>query len=297
MPYTIRDLYEAFILNRKNGGLSPRTLDFYADKLGKFLDWCDSEGITEAADLNEDHLDKFQAHEFERGCQPGGVGASSRAIKALINFGYKRGKLPRRLEITIPKNGDYRPRFLCEDEIKLLFAAIDTGLTRQVERDTAMLALLIDSGLRKSEAVALNWGDLLWDSRLGIGVVKVRIGKGGKSRQSHFTRETWELIEVYRASLPKPPSSGDPFLVSERSDKRLSGTGLHLWIKRLSERSGVDIRLHGLRHTFGRQAAMRLPLPVVQRMLGHAQISTTMIYASPSDQMAAEAYARGMATN
>jgi hypothetical protein len=41
-------------------------LDSRADKLGRFLDWCDSEGTTEAADLNEDHLDKFQADEFKR---------------------------------------------------------------------------------------------------------------------------------------------------------------------------------------------------------------------------------------
>ena len=93
MTYTVRDLYKAFLLHRRNAGRRPRTLEFYADKLGKILDWCDGKGIANAADLTEDHLDQFQAYEFKRHCQPGGVGASSRAIKALINFGHKRGRL------------------------------------------------------------------------------------------------------------------------------------------------------------------------------------------------------------
>ena len=60
---------------------------------------------------------------------------------------------------------------------------------------------------------------------------------------------------------------------------------LGLW-KKVQKLAGIeDVRLHDLRHTFASQAAMQgIPLPVVARLLGHAQVKMTLRYAHVSDR-------------
>ena len=60
---------------------------------------------------------------------------------------------------------------------------------------------------------------------------------------------------------------------------------LSLW-KKVRKLAGIeDVRLHDLRHTFASQAAMQgIPLPVVARLLGHAQVQMTLRYAHVSDR-------------
>ena len=60
---------------------------------------------------------------------------------------------------------------------------------------------------------------------------------------------------------------------------------ISLW-KKVRKLAGIeDVRLHDLRHTFASQAAMQgIPLPVVARLLGHAQVQMTLRYAHVSDR-------------
>ena len=60
---------------------------------------------------------------------------------------------------------------------------------------------------------------------------------------------------------------------------------ISLW-KKVRKQAGIeDVRLHDLRHTFASQAAMQgIPLPVVARLLGHAQVQMTLRYAHVSDR-------------
>ena len=71
-------------------------------------------------------------------------------------------------------------------------------------------------------------------------------------------------------------------------------------LHRIRSRAGIrDVQLHDLRHTFASQAAMQgIPLPVVARLLGHAQVEMTLRYAHVSDrdvEAAAERIGRVMA--
>ncbi len=152
------------------------------------------------------------------------------------------------------------------------------------------------TGVRKSEAVGLNIGDVTWDAERGIGNVNIppEIAKGNKGRVTHFRkRETWNRLQAYLATR-ESWEPGDPLLLSEKTDERLTENGLHEWAVRLSERSGVHFRLRDLRHTFGRWQAVKyvVPLPALQILMGHASISTTMIYSNPSAKMAADALAK-----
>ena len=93
------------------------------------------------------------------------------------------------------------------------------------------------------------------------------------------------LSSEARAIIERQPRSGSSWVFSSPSDPTRARTDLGLW-KRVRKLAGIeDVRLNDLRHTFASQAAMQgIPLPVVARLLGHAQVQMTLRYAHVSDR-------------
>ena len=88
-----------------------------------------------------------------------------------------------------------------------------------------------------------------------------------------------------RAVIERQPRSKSPWVFPSPTDPARARAGLGLWEK-VRKLAGIeDVRLHDLRHTFASQAAMQgIPLPVVARLLGHAQVQMTLRYAHVSDR-------------
>ena len=102
-----------------------------------------------------------------------------------------------------------------------------------------------------------------------------------------------------RAVIERQPRSNSPWVFPSPTDPARPRVDLGLW-KKVRKLAGIeDVRLHDLRHTFASQAAMQgIPLPVVARLLGHAQVQMTLRYAHVSDRdvdAAAERIGRVMA--
>ena len=165
------------------------------------------------------------------------------------------------------------------------------------DRDRAIVQLLLDSGLRRMEITALNWVDLQWNEERKVGRVVVRKGKGQKQRRSYFTAKSWYWLKLYRDSLDEERKTPTSPVFQAKSGERLKASGFAELFKRLSWRSGVHVSPHMCRHTYGRNAAMVMPLPALQKTMGHSSITTTMIYAELADDSVEEAYASGMNGN
>ena len=88
-----------------------------------------------------------------------------------------------------------------------------------------------------------------------------------------------------RAVIERQPRSVSPWVFPSPLNPVRPRTELDLW-KRLRKLAGLEgVRIHDLRHTFASQAAMQgIPLPVVARLLGHAQVQMTLRYAHVSDR-------------
>ncbi len=149
-------------------------------------------------------------------------------------------------------------------------------------RDAALLALLYGSGLRRAEAASLDVGDYDPES----GAVTVRAGKGRKDRMCYSATGQKQLMELWlrlRAEGGAPASSGTIFLPILK--------GGHLRVRRLDSRTVFDVvcaraREGGLPrttpHDFRRSMISDLlevvDISTVQRLAGHANISTTVRY-------------------
>ena len=153
-----------------------------------------------------------------------------------------------------------------------------TGENRHGWRLRAMIVVVWRAGLRIQEALALAEHDL--DRRRGS--LLVRNGEGGKRREVGMDEWGWEHIRPWlteRAELPvgplfciiDGPTRGRPW----------SGAAVRSELRRLAARAGVRRRFapHQLRHAHALELAREgVPLNIIQRQLGHANLGTTSIY-------------------
>ena len=142
-------------------------------------------------------------------------------------------------------------------------------------RDRALLELMYSAGLRVSELVGVNLGDLDFKGQ----TVLVR-GKGNKERIALFGRTATTALRDYMAEERTPPALGTP-LFTNKDGGRVTTRTVQNVVKRWAIRVGLppETSPHTLRHSF----ATHFPdggadLKSVQQLLGHENLATTEIY-------------------
>ena len=141
-----------------------------------------------------------------------------------------------------------------------------------------LIVVLWRAGLRISEALALTESDL--DSARGA--ILVRRGKGGKRREVGMDRWAWEQLAPWlsiRASLPV----GAAFCVlrGPTRGRLCSAAAIRVQLRNAAVKAGVRRRFapHQLRHAHAVEMSREgVPLVVIQRQLGHANLSITSVY-------------------
>ena len=161
-------------------------------------------------------------------------------------------------------------------------------------RDLAIVGLLLLNGLRSCEVLSLELEDLL----LSEAQLRVR-GKGAKVRMMPLPPETIRLLDGY-LKTERPLTNTARVFVSLKGKARgkpMSKAGLRSLFRH--HRTVTTIRKanpHRFRHTFGSDMIRAgISLPALQRLMGHANIETTLLYIQISPQDVFEEYARAVA--
>lgn len=143
-------------------------------------------------------------------------------------------------------------------------------------RNLCLAELLYGSGLRVSEALALDAG------RFSAEPETVRVlGKGGKERLAPLTDTAREALADWLAQRPLLAPAGERALFVGMRGKRLNRREAQRIIEDLCRRAGLPqaVSPHGLRHSFATHLLEAgADLRSVQELLGHARISTTQRY-------------------
>jgi site-specific recombinase XerD len=184
--------------------------------------------------------------------------------------GHRRGCAPRNKGMRYPADP---PRI---EEIIAVMRQAGTG--PHAERMRGLIVVLWRAGLRINEALTLAETDL--EPRRAA--ILVRHGKGGKQREVGMDDWGWEHLQPWihrRVEL----SVGPPFCVTEgQTQGRVwSQTDARAELRRLGAAAGVRRRFapHQLRHADAVEMAREgVPLPVIQRQLGHAHLGVTSTY-------------------
>lgn len=157
-----------------------------------------------------------------------------------------------------------------------------------------VLALVYATGLRKGEMERLNTSD--WDR--AEGELRIDGRKTGVERRVPVSAGVWKCMEAYlpvrHNALEKFGRLDEPALFVNKSGKRLSGQSISWIAHRLARQAGVPmVSLHQFRHTCATDLLEGgTPLPQVQKMLGHATVTTTLRYTQITDPERLEAMKR-----
>jgi integrase/recombinase XerD len=269
--FKIADGYTDFILSRQAMQCSPATMDFYKCTTGKFLQWFEERGATSPNELTARYVREYLAELAGRGLADKTVNAHARAIRTLARFWFAEHYMDAAVIFAMPKMAAKRLPCLTADELNTVIAACDKDKNI---RDKAIVIFLADSGLRRAEVVALNWGDV----DMASGLVRVVRGKGGKARSAVIGAWTRRALLSYRRTLANVTDEAPLF--QARGGGRLTGWGLGLVFSRLAERTGIHVTAHSLRRTFV-ILSLRAGVDVLtlQRELGHASLAMTQHYA------------------
>lgn len=278
---------QAFYVDRKAAGYSPRTLESYRTHLGELRAFLDERQIGRVADITAQDLVAYQNRILlARGREGEPLSLSAQlhyltTAKALFRYLVRTGVVlidpTQHLELPRVQN---RPPALVLDEaaIRRLLVAPNVRTVFGV-RDRAMLELLYSTGIRVSELIGLNTFDI---DRVQ-GELAVRRGKGGKGRRipAGTLACEWvgQYLETARPQLVRRPSEAALFV--SQWGRRLDRANVERLVRTYARAAKLSGRVtpHVIRHSFATHMLRGgANLRHVQEMLGHSKLSTTQIY-------------------
>jgi len=276
--YALTDAYTDFILSRQAMLCSPKTLSWYTFTLGKVIDWLVENGVTAPDEIQARHVRAYLSEMAVREVSDSYINNHARAIRTLLRFFHTEKYIPEPVTFQMPTIAEKRLPVLSGEDVKKL-----VSFCRE-KRDKALVLLMVDTGLRRAEVCALNWGDV----DISSGLVRVVRGKGGKARSVVVGATTRRALLAYRRQLYP---DGDQPLFQTQQGNRLTGHGLRSVLLRLGERAGVQVSPHALRRTFATMSLRAgMNLLHLQGLLGHSTIEMTRRYVQMLDDDLLEAH-------
>ena len=276
---------------------SPLTLRYYRADLEEFAAFCaELEEVESSSELDMNRLTEGHIRAYlrllrdERKLKSSSIKRHLATLRSFYKYlsGIKAVDQDYADRLSSPRSDQRLPHFLFYDEMTAVLEAPAGDL--QGHRDRAILELLYATGLRVAEAAALNVGDIDWER----GYLKV-LGKGGKPRLQPIAGAALQVLDGYlqarrRADLPVGPETP---LFLNRFGRRLSDRSYRTIVDKYVAQAALvkHISPHALRHTFATHLLDNgADIRTVQRLLGHADITTTQIYTHVSAGRIKEAY-------
>lgn len=219
----------------------------------------------EPQNVTEDDVKLFIVEKLEQGLNAKSLGL----IKAAILFYYNE-VLGNKFEIKTPKIKKSTPTVLTKEEINKLFKVIKNP------QHTLMMKLYYGSGFRLSEAINLRVKHIDFDEN----VIWVRDGKGGKDRMSILSDEMSAKLKEFCQY-----KKNDDFVFVNKKGDPLSPRSVQKIIEKAKLEANLhkDVHIHTLRHSFATHLLESgVDIRYIQSLLGHADLSTTSIYAHVS---------------
>lgn len=259
-------------------GLADNTLAAYRRDLTALARWL-GPGRTLVGVGRADLFD-YLSHRYGIGYRPRSTARLLSCLRGFFRWLIERGvtEADPTIDLASPRTGRPLPDTLTEADVEALLLAPDVDTVLGL-RDRAMLEMLYACGLRVTELVTLQVGQL----NLRQGVVRV-IGKGSKERLVPLGEEALEWnrrwLAAGRADLLEGRVGADVLYPSQRGRVMTRQTFWHR-IRHHAAAAGIHRHLspHTLRHAFATHLLNHgADLRVVQLLLGHADLSTTQIY-------------------
>jgi integrase/recombinase XerD len=295
-----KELEVGFLKWLKTLNYSGATVKTRKRNIREFLLYLERCGITGVEEMKEEKVKQFANYLKCRENRRYGSGLMNASINVTIGSVNKFFEYLQQTEKPVPDNLQYvennykTKKILTMQEINQLYEttyqkhhfANEQTQTKQEavsQRDRAMLSIYYGCGLRKSEGVNLDIGDILTERKL----IHVRKGKGSKERYVPVTdnnlKYITEYLDTWRTFLVHG-SETSRFFINQYGEA-CSDQALSLRLRRLVNNSGNSVlrskkpTLHTLRHSIATHLLQQgMEMELIQKFLGHGSLQSTQIY-------------------
>jgi integrase len=227
-------------------------------------------GQAKLTEITREDIQGFQAWMVTDGFKPGTVNRYMALVKYIFKLAEKWEVIDKSPAGGISKVADNsrKERYLTKEETARLLAVLK-GWPSRIMADLIMFLIL--TGARKSEASQARWEYINWQT--GVWTVPAPMSKSGKPRYIPLSQAAIALLEKQR-------KNGSRYVFLSPKTGRGMNLCHHAWDK-IRKQAGIpDVRVHDLRHNYASLLVNHgRSLYEVQKLLGHADISTTQRYA------------------
>lgn len=267
---------------RKERALTANTTSAYRTDLVQYLKFIQGRGTASALVANREDVMAFMIYLRERKYSNATVARRTAAVKSFYAFlvSMRAVSIDPTTTIESPRVEREVPKSLTPVQVDELMELPLRSRTSDRMRDRAMFEVLYATGMRVSELVGLNIGDVDLTKKMVHCV-----GKAQKVRMIPLSESAVTAVEEYRdnarSQLVKDNQADSDTLFVNHRGGRLTRQGFWLILKQYANELGVsDLNPHMLRHSFAaHMITSGVDLRRVQTLLGHASLSTTQIYA------------------
>ncbi|QDU94320.1 tyrosine recombinase XerC [Lignipirellula cremea] len=272
------------------------TLKSYREDLLTLIEYLsDEQGVVpRPRDLTTQDLRRYVAAMHEAGYAKTSVSRRLASLRSFFRFCQREGlsdSNPAK-PLRNPRREKKLPHFLSTDEIGSLLQTPPRDEPLGL-RDRALLETMYSAGLRVSELVGMNDGDIDWENEL----VRIR-GKGRKERLAPMGSFALRALRNWfkqRRLAPSVPQGLEAPVFVNKFGKRLTTRSVGRMLEKYLKLTGLDLRTtpHTLRHSFATHLLDRgADIRSVQELLGHKSLVTTQIYTHVSTASLRAVYAK-----
>lgn len=272
------DAYLDYLAGEKNA--SPHTITAYKKDLEDYFAYLEKRGL---AEVDADHLTirRYMTDLRDQGISKNSMARKMSSLRSYYRFLIRENVLedsPLAL-VSSPKETKKLPKFIHYEDLRRMLELPDgtpAGL-----RDRAMMEILYGGGLRVSELVGLELGQILFPIRS----VKV-MGKGKKERLVPLGQYAMAALRDYlekgRPLLVKPENDDETAVfLNQRNGHRITDRAvrdiLNKYVVQMSKT--LKVSPHMLRHSYATHMLENgADIRIIQELLGHERLSTTQIY-------------------
>jgi site-specific recombinase XerD len=283
---------EAFLIDRKAGGLADGTLRFYRQKIKLFSDYCDALTVKQIGQITPSFLRQYLLYLEESGHNAGGRHAAFRSLRAFFLW-YEDEVEPQGWSNPIRKVK--APRVPIEplepvpfETVNLMIKACPRN-TFTGDRDAAILLCLLDTGARANEFLSVNLDDI----NQARGDILIRQGKGRKPRTVYIGKLSKRALRRY-LNHRKDNSTALWVTQPRFGSERLSYDGLRGVLSRRAEEADMDRpSCHDFRRAFALSMLRNgVDIFTLAKLMGHEGISVLQRYLKQTNLDTEEAHRR-----
>ncbi|MSA02933.1 tyrosine-type recombinase/integrase [Lactonifactor sp. BIOML-A3] len=258
-----------FLVSKKVEGCTQKTIDCYKNELYRFVQYTNKDVI----EVTTNDIRLYIAKRAAEGLCKVSQDNALRILRSFFSWCLAEEYTEKNPTLRIKK-------IKTEQKIKKPFSEIEIEHLRngaKTKRDKAIIDVLLSTGMRIAELVALDRKDVDGDQIIVY-------GKGEKERYVYLNAKAIVSLEEY---LKIRSDNNSPLFVTSRKPfTRLEKSGIETRIRELGKSLGIEkAHPHRFRRTAATMALNRgMPIEQVQKMLGHNNIETTLIYAQAAQE-------------